>query len=213
MNQDGIPLPLALSGNVIERLIKIDEALFYLVLGALVELTDDWWLEQTGTLTADDAKLALMEMLWCFQEECLVEYPEHFWINPMSAVKLAGTTLSRVINTGQVFNVQAEVTPSAINNAMQWQFFAKGGRYDIHVVGARSTNYARVTIKIDGNIADAEQDFYNAAAQNNYEAIYDCQIGNTGNHTLDLAALSKNASSTGYRFLVSAIWGVRTGDI
>lgn len=37
-----------------------------------MELTDDWWLEQTGTLTADDARTALMDMLWCFQEDCEV---------------------------------------------------------------------------------------------------------------------------------------------
>jgi microcystin-dependent protein len=70
MNRDGIPLPSALSGNIIERLVRIDEALFYLVIGAMAELTDDWWLEQTGTLTPDDAKVALMEMLWCLQEAC-----------------------------------------------------------------------------------------------------------------------------------------------
>ena len=70
MNRDGIPLPSALSGNIIERLVRIDEALFYLIIGAMAELTDDWWLEQTGTLTPDDAKVALMEMLWCLQEAC-----------------------------------------------------------------------------------------------------------------------------------------------
>jgi len=70
MNRDGIPLPSALSGNIIERLVRIDEALFYLIIGAMAELTDDWWLEQTGTLTPADAKIALMEMLWCLQEAC-----------------------------------------------------------------------------------------------------------------------------------------------
>jgi microcystin-dependent protein len=70
MNRDGIPLPSALSGNIIERLVRIDEALFYLIIGAMAELTDDWWLEQTGTLTPEDAKVALMEMLWCLQEAC-----------------------------------------------------------------------------------------------------------------------------------------------
>lgn len=70
MNKDGIPLPSALTGNMIERLVRIDEALFFLILGALVELTDDWRFEQTGTLTVDDTRLALMDMLWCFQEAC-----------------------------------------------------------------------------------------------------------------------------------------------
>lgn len=72
MRKDGIPLPSALSGNIIERLIRVDEALLYLILGALAELTDDWNFEQTGTLTADDTKSALMDMLWCFQGDCSV---------------------------------------------------------------------------------------------------------------------------------------------
>jgi microcystin-dependent protein len=70
MNRDGIPLPSALTGVIQERLIRIDEALLFLILGALVELTDDWWLEQTGALTVEDAKAALNDMLWCFQEGC-----------------------------------------------------------------------------------------------------------------------------------------------
>lgn len=72
MNRDGIPLPSALSGNIIERLVRVDEALFYLILGAMAELTDDWFLEQTGALTVDDARVALMEMMWCLQEGCKV---------------------------------------------------------------------------------------------------------------------------------------------
>jgi len=70
MNRDGIPLPSALSGVTVERLIRIDEALLFLITGALAELADDWWLEQTGALTQDDAKLALSDMLWCFMGAC-----------------------------------------------------------------------------------------------------------------------------------------------
>lgn len=70
MARDGVPLPSALSGNIVERLIRIDEALLYLINGALVELVDDWQLEQTGTLTVDDARSALAAMLYCYLGEC-----------------------------------------------------------------------------------------------------------------------------------------------
>lgn len=72
MNRDGIPLPSALSGNVIERLVRIDEALLFLVTGALAELADDWRFEETGALTSEGAKDAISAMLWCFMRECSV---------------------------------------------------------------------------------------------------------------------------------------------
>lgn len=61
--KDGTPLPTSLSGNVVQRLIEIDEALLYLVNGALVYLVDKEPLEQTGTLTVEVARAALDVML------------------------------------------------------------------------------------------------------------------------------------------------------
>ena len=65
----GTPLPSALSGNVIERLIKIDEALIYLIGGMLEYLTDKEKLEQTGTLTVEGARTELSNMIWDFYHE------------------------------------------------------------------------------------------------------------------------------------------------
>lgn len=100
MAKDGIPLPSALSGVEVERLVKIDGALLFLILGALVELTDNWWLEQTGTLTIDDAKAALNDMLWCFMEGCdvtpvgtIAMYPTD--TTPAKWLKCAGASLLR----------------------------------------------------------------------------------------------------------------------
>lgn len=67
--RDGVPLPAALSGTSIERLIRIDEALIYLVNGALEWLCDKEKLEQTGTLTVDDAKTALSDMFQIYFNE------------------------------------------------------------------------------------------------------------------------------------------------
>jgi len=72
MNGDGIPLPSALSGVQVQRLVKIDEALLFLITGALVELADDWQFEETGSLTLEGVKEALSAMLWCFMEGCEV---------------------------------------------------------------------------------------------------------------------------------------------
>jgi microcystin-dependent protein len=72
MNKDGIPLPSALSGQMVQRLVEIDEALLFLVTGALAELADDWRFEETGALTSEGAKDAISTMLWCFMEACEV---------------------------------------------------------------------------------------------------------------------------------------------
>lgn len=72
MKKDGIPLPSALSGEISERLIRLDRSLVFLVTGVLAELTDEWQFEQTGTLTVEDAREALNDMLWCFMKGCEV---------------------------------------------------------------------------------------------------------------------------------------------
>lgn len=69
MPSDGTPLPPALSGNIIERLIRIDEALIYLVSGSLSYLVNREPLEQTGALTPETAKNALSDMFTAYFEE------------------------------------------------------------------------------------------------------------------------------------------------
>lgn len=71
---DGTPLPAALSGNMVQRLIEIDEALLYLVNGALVWLMDKEPLEQTGTLTPENARDALSVMFYDYLE-AVVDLP------------------------------------------------------------------------------------------------------------------------------------------
>ena len=66
---DGTPLPAALSGNIVERLIRIDEALIYLISGSLSYLVGREPLEQTGTLTPEVAKSALSDMFTVYFEE------------------------------------------------------------------------------------------------------------------------------------------------
>lgn len=59
----GVPLPAALSGIDAQRLVQIDEALLYLVAGALAALADTTPLIQTGTLTPDEARAELVKVL------------------------------------------------------------------------------------------------------------------------------------------------------
>lgn len=67
----GTPLPATLDGVIVERPIKIDRALLYLIGGALEWLVDKEPLEETGALTIDAARLALSNMLWDFYHEVI----------------------------------------------------------------------------------------------------------------------------------------------
>ena len=69
------PLPAALSGNITQRLIEIDEALIPYVSGALVWLCDKEPFEETGALTVDEAKELFSDMLQTYFEDFPVIVP------------------------------------------------------------------------------------------------------------------------------------------
>lgn len=63
---DGVPLPATLSGDVQERLVRLDKSLFFIVAGALEFLTDMQNYEPTGAFTEQEARDAFTQMLWDF---------------------------------------------------------------------------------------------------------------------------------------------------
>jgi microcystin-dependent protein len=65
----GTPLPAALSGDVVQRLIEVDQALLYLITGALDYLLDHEPLDQTGALTVENARDALSDMFYIYLDE------------------------------------------------------------------------------------------------------------------------------------------------
>jgi len=75
MANDGTPLPSALTGNIEERVIRLDSALFYLVNGALAYLLDNEPLEQTGALTVENARSALSAMFYVYLWEAVTTVP------------------------------------------------------------------------------------------------------------------------------------------
>jgi len=54
-----IPLPTNLDGVPEMRCIVADTALFYIIVGAMLSMLSENTLEQTGTLTTEDAHTAL----------------------------------------------------------------------------------------------------------------------------------------------------------
>lgn len=65
----GTPLPSALSGVIVQRLVEIDEALLYLVSGAISGMVLKEPLEQTGALTPETAQNTLSVMLETYLNE------------------------------------------------------------------------------------------------------------------------------------------------
>lgn len=72
---DGTPLPLSLSGVIVERVVKIDSALLYLIDGAWAYLLDREPLEQTGVLTVENARNALSDAFYVYLWEDAVIVP------------------------------------------------------------------------------------------------------------------------------------------
>lgn len=63
------PLPAALSGEIVERLIRVDKSLLPYIAGALEYATDREPYDQTGTLTVDQAREVFGQMIWDFYHE------------------------------------------------------------------------------------------------------------------------------------------------
>lgn len=181
-----------------------------------VQSLDNWRDYPDEELSATDID-AIQELVDNATDQLMrpivLDYPDVFSINVLTAVLTGGTTLSRAVNTSQIGNVHTEVTPfTAAGNSIDFSFYAKQGVYTIRYMGIRGTNLGNVTMKIDGTDWQT-RDNYNASALNNVEYTYSGDVLTDGNHTLRLYVGSKNASSTAYRFLVSSIYGNRTGDL
>ena len=66
MTKPGMPLPTSLSGEIVERTVKIDRSLIPIVSGALEWITDYQRYEQTGTYTVEQARVDLADMLYFY---------------------------------------------------------------------------------------------------------------------------------------------------
>lgn len=72
---NGTPLPAALSGVTVQRLIEVDQALLYLVTGALAFAAIKEPLVQTGALTPETAQDALNAMIEVYLREAVEMTP------------------------------------------------------------------------------------------------------------------------------------------
>lgn len=190
-----------------------DPAFMAAVSGQLIELLypENW--EKHGALTpaqmADAFRLAYYEFAdsHCIEEADII-YPGNFNLSVLDAFLSSGTTLLRGTNTSQIYNAQVEVSPfTALGNTLRWSVYCTAGQYDVTVLGARGTNYGDLSLNVDGGTYTAAQSAYNATAANNIFYVYDLTFPTDGNHTIFARVSGKNASSSAYRFIFSALYG------
>lgn len=104
-------------------------------------------------------------------------------------------------------------TPGAINDSREAEFTCTSGEYRIFFGVHKNNNCAIMTIKIDGS-SIGTIDLYNATLQLNQHlqsASFDITEDST--HTLEIAALSKNASSSSYVIPIVYADVVRLADL
>jgi len=142
-----------------------------------------------------------------------LHYPETFLIWPAMAKSITGGALTIGNLVNQIPLYTANFTTLALNNRIQFPFFARSGVYDITVRGLRNTASAKVQIFTDENVSPiTEVDMYGTNTFNLEWLFGSVPFSNSGEHTIDFKAYAKNAASSNYGMYFTWIKGVRTAD-
>lgn len=117
------PLPETLNGVVVERVIKIDSSLLYLIDGALAWLVDIEPLIETGTLTVDEARILLDDMFWCYLTgDCtndnednlkIILLTDNGYLFESNVIKTGDMYMGRLNNLSMGLRFQNAVVPPA----------------------------------------------------------------------------------------------------
>lgn len=205
-HRDGTPLPGALSGDVIERVIRLDSALIYLVNGALSYLCDREGFEQTGTLTTDAAKAALSDMLWVYLTEEVVPtiYPVDFSISGLLLEQVAGTAdHAGGAQPGSAYgNTRVSANPANFDE-YAFRCLLAAGTYIFWLNYYRNTDCGKLDVTVNGDALITQLDMHGSLLLVN--AAYSLVCPQNGLYTVNLRVNGKNASSSNYRFRVGGI--------
>lgn len=111
---------------------------------------------------------------------------------------LVGEAFTRVLNTGQEFNMWwQQATPANGNSFSQSVYLSEGG-YSFDVLGARGSSGARLDWFLNNNIIASLQDWYNASSVLNHTISTTVHVPYTGYHTIRGTINGRHASSTGW---------------
>ena len=156
-----------------------------------------------------EAAFLYMEKLKTYVVNCFGKcndvtiYPKSISIDPLLARKVVGSSILVSLLASQINNMLVEITPIAVDNAMDWEVNVAAGKYTLEVWGARGTNFGQVGTRVDGASIAGAQTWYAATAAQNIKYTYTVIFPTDGNHFLQLVSPSKDAASSNYRFNLS----------
>ena len=157
----------------------------------------------------DMADVAAYDVTHMFEQD----YPTTFIIWPPMAKSITGGALTIGNLTNQIPLYTVNFTTLALNNRIQFPFFARRGVYDITVRGLRNTASAKVQIFTDENINPmTEVDMYGTNTFNVEWLFGSVPFSNSGQHTLDFLAYAKNAASSNYGMYFTWVRGIWTAE-
>ena len=188
------------------RTLVIPAGYAAVVMGALDELTQIFNWEANGSETPDDAVAAMLDMIAAaYESECYL--PQIFddsvmfiWAEGRNVV---GNGLSHNRDPDQVLNMFWNQASPSVNDYMQFSRVLRGGSYSLTMMGIQGSDSGILTWDIDG-AEDAEtMDRYSATTLWNQGSTISVYLDGDGLHLIGCKVKSKNASSSGYRNMVS----------
>lgn len=127
----------------------------------------------------------------------------------MTSLVTNGNSLSRTVDTSQLFNHQARQYTPALNDQFTQSIYLQAGTYTFRVLGMTNAVSGKVDWYLDDEATPFEtgQDWVSGGTVYNViQSVADVEIAESGLHVLKGIVSDKNASSTGYGLYLTALW-------
>lgn len=139
-------------------------------------------------------------------------YPANFDINVMRGKLGVGGAMSPTIGNLTLTYHYTSITPAAINNRMDFDFFCRKGTYLLGILAVTASNQGQTRCYVDGTQTGSLLEWYAAGTTWGVWKTTSIAVPTDGQHVLGVKLESKHASSSAYNFFPSFIYGYRTGD-
>jgi|GEM_PF-4919362 len=113
------------------------------------------------------------------------------------------------MNSNHADNTQINAPGPAIDNQVDFYVNLPSGTYSCIVHGQKDSSYGIATLKID-DVAVGTQDWYAAGSTVTSQTTANIAVATSGIKKLSVVMASKNASSSGYGIILSAIYFKKT---
>lgn len=173
--------------------------------GALAYLTDIEPLEQTGTLTVEEARTELTEMLWEFYTGVIMSAPNEARMFHDEAEVTAGNAKLLTMNAAQAYGHAYVQHPSAIAQVTQNRFSLAAGNYTLTLLGTKGSVSGIHDVVIDG-VVQGSFDQYASSDQFNQLFTFAVTILTDGDHLIEFVTTGKNASASFYYCALTKYW-------